>query len=181
MCFACNDFGPRCGRGYIRNVGVKFRQFLLLTLSFISQKLDVQLAEILSRVREGIVYPLHPIPCWCSGRSQSISSNVSSCGSGFRGHGRPPGRHGLYVSLLIVLLLCIMFFILFTVFSFFIPFNFYYCCLTVCTPPTKSLWTVLPAVDSTLTLRLFQQVAVGKHLYVNQSNKFCLKGHILYC
>ena len=37
-----------------------------------------------------------------------------------------------YVSLLIVLLLCIMFFILFTVFSFFIPFNFYYCCLTVC-------------------------------------------------
>ena len=76
MCFACNDFVPRCGRGYIRNIGVKFRQFLLLTFSFISQKLDVQLAEILSRVREGIVYPVHPIPCWCSGRSQSISSKV---------------------------------------------------------------------------------------------------------
>ena len=28
------------------------------------------------------------------------------------------------------------------------------------TPPTKSLWTVLPAADSTLTLRLFQLVAV---------------------
>ena len=49
------------------------------------------------------------------------------------------------------------------------------------TPPTKSLWTVLLAVDSTLTLRLFQQVAVRKPLYVNQPNQFCFKGHILYC
>ena len=49
------------------------------------------------------------------------------------------------------------------------------------TPPTKSLWTVLPAAYSTLTLRLFQQVAVRKPLYVNQPNKFCFKGHILYC
>ena len=47
------------------------------------------------------------------------------------------------------------------------------------TPPTKSLWTVLPAADSTLTLRLFQQVAVRKLLYVHQPNKFCFKGHIL--
>ena len=49
------------------------------------------------------------------------------------------------------------------------------------TPPTKSLWTVLPPVDSTLTLRLFQQVAVRKPLYVNHPNKFCFKGQILYC
>ena len=49
------------------------------------------------------------------------------------------------------------------------------------TPPTKSLWTVLPAADSTLTLRLFQQVTVRKPLYVKQPNKFCFKGHILYC
>ena len=51
----------------------------------------------------------------------------------------------------------------------------------VSTPPTKSLWTVLPAADSTLTWRLFQQVAVRNPLYVNQPNKFCFKGHILYC
>ena len=49
------------------------------------------------------------------------------------------------------------------------------------TPPTKSLWTVLPAVDSALALRLFQQVAVRKPLYINQPNKFCFKGDILYC
>ena len=35
------------------------------------------------------------------------------------------------------------------------------------TPPTKTVWAVLPAADSTLTLRLFQQVAVRKPLYVN--------------
>ena len=46
------------------------------------------------------------------------------------------------------------------------------------TPPIKSLWTVLPAADSTLTLRLFQQVAVRKPLYVNQPNMFCFKVHI---
>ena len=39
---------------------------------------------------------------------------------------------------------------------------------SICTPPTKSLWTVLPATDSTLTLKLFRQVAVRKPLYVNQ-------------
>ena len=48
------------------------------------------------------------------------------------------------------------------------------------TPPTKSLWTVLPAADSTLTVRLFQEVAVWKPLYINLPNKFCFKGHILY-
>ena len=71
--------------------------------------------------------------CYSAAPTSHVGSPwLSCCGSGFRGHGRPPGRHGLYVSLLIVLLLCIMFFILFTVFYFFIPFNFYYCCLTVC-------------------------------------------------
>ena len=48
------------------------------------------------------------------------------------------------------------------------------------TPPTKSLWTVLPGADSTITVRLFQQVAVRKPLYVNHPNKICFKGHILY-
>ena len=49
------------------------------------------------------------------------------------------------------------------------------------TPPTKSLWTVLPAAESTRTVRLFQQVAVRKYLYINQPNEFCFKGYILYC
>ena len=49
------------------------------------------------------------------------------------------------------------------------------------TPPTKSLWTDLPGADSTLTVQLFQQVAVRKPLHVNQPDKFCFKGHILYC
>ena len=48
------------------------------------------------------------------------------------------------------------------------------------TPATKSLWTVLPAADSTITVRLFQQVAVRKPLYINQPNKYCFKWHILY-
>ena len=48
------------------------------------------------------------------------------------------------------------------------------------TPPTKSLWTVLPGADSTITVRLFQQVAVRKPLYVNHPNTICFKGHILY-
>ena len=34
---------------------------------------------------------------------------------------------------------------------------------------------------STLTVRLFQQVAAKKPLYVNQPNRFCFKGHIPYC
>ena len=51
-------------------------------------------------------------------------------------------------------------------------------------PPQKGtqlwgLWTVLPGADSTLTVRLFQQVTVRQPLYVNQPNKFCFKGHIL--
>ena len=49
------------------------------------------------------------------------------------------------------------------------------------TPPTKSLWTVLPGADLTLTVLFFQQVAVRKPLCINQPNKFCFKGHILYC
>ena len=39
----------------------------------------------------------------------------------------------------------------------------------------------MPGADSTITVRLFQQVAVRKPLYVNQPNKFCFKGRILYC
>ena len=35
--------------------------------------------------------------------------------------------------------------------------------------------------DSTLAVRLFQQVTVRSPLYINQPNKFCFKGHILYC
>ena len=49
------------------------------------------------------------------------------------------------------------------------------------TLPTKSLWTVYPAADSTLTVQLFQQVAVRKPFYTNQPNKFCFKGHTPYC
>ena len=49
------------------------------------------------------------------------------------------------------------------------------------TPPTKSLWTVLPAAGSTLAVWLFQQVAVWKPLHVNEPHKFWFKGHILYC
>ena len=49
------------------------------------------------------------------------------------------------------------------------------------TPPTKSLLTVLVAVDTTLTVRLFQKVTVRTPSYMNQSNKFCCRGYIPSC
>ena len=45
----------------------------------------------------------------------------------------------------------------------------------------KKYNTVLPTADSTRTVRLFQEVAVWKPLYINLPNKFCFKGHILNC
>ena len=48
--------------------------------------------------------------------------------------------------------------------------------LALTTRPQKSLWTVLPAADSTFTVRLFQQVAVRKPLYINQPIHFGLNG-----
>ena len=45
----------------------------------------------------------------------------------------------------------------------------------------RSQRIVSTIADTTVTVRLFQQVTVRKPLFINQSNKFCFRMHVPYC